>query len=243
MARILRYVSWIVRSLFVRLQEEDGVYKASYGKRIWYIPFAKYYMALWAFDFMDTHERYEEVLKEGDVIIEIGACTGEYTIAAAERIGASGRIYAFEIEPLSFKCLVKNVQLSGSSAAITPINLAVSDKDYETLEFGHSPNTIAGGSFHHGKEKFLVRTITLDTYFGNNQDVDRIAMLKLTVNGHEPEIVLGANELLKRTRHIAFQSARHREVVDILQKHGFHVKAARSLRKGVKAVLMENPDH
>ncbi|MCK5608481.1 hypothetical protein KAR91_41755 [Candidatus Pacearchaeota archaeon] len=71
--------------------EEDGVYKAVMGKKVWYLPSNDKHQYFWALNFMDTHERYIEFLQKGDIVIEVGAATGEYTIPAAIRSERKGK--------------------------------------------------------------------------------------------------------------------------------------------------------
>jgi FkbM family methyltransferase len=236
----LRMVSWLLKSPLVQLQEEDGVYKARIGRYRWYIPYPKPWMALWARDFMATHFRFEAVVTPGDIVIEVGACTGEYTIPIARRVGPRGRVYAFEADPRSYACLTKNIALSEVATAVTVEHLAVSDTDGASLVLYQHPNTIAHGSLHRASSAAVtVQTVTLDSYFSNNADGHQAALLKLTVNGHEPEILRGAVGLLQHIPYVTLQSARHQEAIKFLQHYGFQVQAEHTLPQDYRAVLLK----
>ena len=42
-----------------------------------------------------------ETIKEGDIVVDIGANIGYFTLLAARLVGENGRVYAFEPEPLN----------------------------------------------------------------------------------------------------------------------------------------------
>ena len=202
-------------------------------------------MALWAKDFMNTHVRFENILEPGDVVVEVGACTGEYTVPVSELLGPSGHIYAFEVDPLSYRCLKKNIETSHSRSSITIEHRAVSKTDGEILELQQQKNSIASGTFHGsttGKTQFSVETVTLDSYFANHPLEKRIKLLKLTVNGHEPEVIIGASRLLTHLNYVTFQSARYAEVIDILKSHGFEIVEEHTLYTNMKSVLLKRSD-
>lgn len=60
----------------------------------------------------------------GSVIAEIGAGRGELTVAAAQRVGSSGRVYTTELDPKSFARLR---ELAGSVKYIIPVRAGEGD--------------------------------------------------------------------------------------------------------------------
>lgn len=237
MPGLLKKCSWMVRGCFVHLDSEDGVYRATVGDRTWYIPFPKRWMALWALEFMEAHHRYQQYLQPEDTIIEVGACTGEYAVPAALRV-EKGHLWAFEPDPVSFLCLKKNVHSAGLTDRITLVNRAISDKDGETLSFTAPDNTVAGGALSTEDGQMQMETVTLDTYLEQNPIRERIGLLKITVNGFEPEVILGAAQTLERVDSLSFQSERHEETEQLASRHGFEVVESDDLGNGVRCVFM-----
>lgn len=234
--------SWVLLSPLVNISKEGDIYRTAYRGRVWYIPYPKRWMALWAKDFMKTHVRYEDVLGAGDVVVEVGACTGEYTVAAAEIVGATGHVHTFEVDPIVFQCLQKNIVAAGVDKLITAKHAGASDKA-QTIQLEHVPNTIASSTFHGDKSQtttYEVDTVTLDEYFADHPDRDRLTLLKLTVNGHEPDIIAGATNILKQLKYVTFQSARYDEAIALLKEHGYEVERDTLLYTNMKSVLMRN---
>jgi len=52
------------------------------------------------------------LIKEGQVVVDVGAHIGYYTVLLARMVG-KGRVFAFEPEPSNFSLLAKNVEING----------------------------------------------------------------------------------------------------------------------------------
>lgn len=57
-------------------------------------------------------------IKEGDVVLDLGAFIGYYTLLFADRVGSKGKVVAFEPSPMNYKILSKNVELYKSKKKI-----------------------------------------------------------------------------------------------------------------------------
>ena len=57
---------------------------------------------------------YSKYLKKGDIIIDVGANIGLYSIIAEKFIGKNGKIYAFEPSEEVFLKFKKNIKLNNS---------------------------------------------------------------------------------------------------------------------------------
>lgn len=58
-------------------------------------------------------ERLISIVQPGNVIRDIGASVGLYTVLLAETVGAQGQVIAFEPEGKSFDHLQENLRLNG----------------------------------------------------------------------------------------------------------------------------------
>lgn len=67
-----------------------------------------------------THEIHEPLMteiikretKEGDVVLDIGAHIGYYTLMFARLVGKEGKVFAFEPDPDNFTLLKKNIEIN-----------------------------------------------------------------------------------------------------------------------------------
>ncbi len=61
----------------------------------------------------ETTDLFVSLLHEGDVVVDIGAHIGYYTLLAARTVGKDGKVFAFEPDPDNYALLVKNVEMNG----------------------------------------------------------------------------------------------------------------------------------
>ena len=88
----------------------------------------------------------ETILKPGDVLYDIGANVGAYTLVAAKYHQAKVKIYAFEPSFLNFVKLSKNILTNHTQGCVTPMQIALSDET--TLGTFNYNNLTPGGAMH-----------------------------------------------------------------------------------------------
>jgi FkbM family methyltransferase len=66
--------------------------------------------------------------KQGDVVVDIGAHIGLYTIISSKRVGTNGKVVAIEADPSNFEMLNRNIKLNQLTNVI-PLNYAVYSKE------------------------------------------------------------------------------------------------------------------
>lgn len=80
----------------------------------------------WLNDFEpEVTEVFLSHVMPGDVVLDIGAHIGYYTVLAARSVGNEGRVIAFEPDPQNYSLLVKNVAKNGYRN-VTAVQKAVS---------------------------------------------------------------------------------------------------------------------
>jgi len=67
-------------------------------------------------------------IKKGDVVVDIGAHIGAFSLYAAYHGGKGSKVYSYEPSPLAFDMLKKNIRLNRFEKIITPFRLAVWSK-------------------------------------------------------------------------------------------------------------------
>jgi FkbM family methyltransferase len=146
-------------------------------------------------------------LKEGQVFLDIGANIGFYTLFAAQRVGPSGRVFAFEPDPMTFESLRRSTEQNGFAWARC-VNVALSDREGELPFF-----TVSDGSAHSLVPEIArrakrysgqvpVRVTRLDDLLGEGTlDVPRIDLIKIDVEGEEPRTVAGMLGTLQKLGH------------------------------------------
>lgn len=151
-------------------------------------------------------EPYETALIEseicpGDVVLDIGANIGYYTLILARLVGEKGRVYAFEPDPTNFQLLKKNVRANGYHNVVF-VQKAVSDAS-GALSLYLCPDNKGDHRIYDSHDERNVVTIeatTLDEHFSEFQGT--INFIKMDIQGAEGRAVRGMRRLLERHRDV-----------------------------------------
>ncbi|MBI4085293.1 MAG: FkbM family methyltransferase [Candidatus Liptonbacteria bacterium] len=158
----------------------------------------------------------ESLLKEGDTFVDIGASIGWYTLIGANKVGPSGKVYAFEPDPRSSALLRKNVD-ANDYKNVTVVEKAVSEKvgEHEIFlreeKWGNNsffnpmqdPETLVlpfvrGNSPEGYAKETSVKTVSLDDYFKDT----RIDLMKIDTEGAENLALKGGKGVFTKNRNI-----------------------------------------
>ncbi len=142
----------------------------------------------------------------GDVVLDVGANVGTHTVAFAKHVGASGKVYAFEPQPMIFSLLRANVGRNGL-ANVECVNAGVADARGEmlvpALDYGERFNfgavalrPLEPGAPARGAK---VPVLPLDECAAG-----RPALIKLDVEGMEPRVLRGGRRTLSTARPIVY---------------------------------------
>lgn len=145
-----------------------------------------------------------EELKEGMVVLDVGANIGSYALIEAGLVGNEGRVYAVEPAPENFHLLNRNIRLNGFENVITTFQLGISDKKgVEKLYLSDSCNL---HTFYPGRpaqqedgqcveERTIdVETTTISDFAADKQDID---FIRMDIEGYEVEAFRGMLDILK----------------------------------------------
>ncbi|MBW4620824.1 MAG: FkbM family methyltransferase [Cyanosarcina radialis HA8281-LM2] len=181
-------------------------------------------------------------IEPGEIAIDIGANIGYMTALMAARVGKTGKVYCFEPHPEIYRELTTNIKMWQESMGwdgIKPQNIALSNQSGEgvlNLPQGFSQNRglatlvssppLASSQTQiDSSSNYVVGLSTLDRTLG---DLDRtIGAIKIDVEGHELEVLQGAEGLIGQSgiRDIVFEEHRGypSPVSQFLEERGYTV--------------------
>jgi FkbM family methyltransferase len=152
------------------------------GRRSWAVPNVPDARQVWQEIFED--EAYRDAamaLREGDVILDVGAHTGLSTLYFSERV-AGLRIEAFEPAPVTYKCLMRNLAAHVPDAIGYPYALGEAEGE---VEFTYYPATPSQSGRYASRE--ADDRVTMDYLL--QVGVDREDAESLIVGLHEGKVM------------------------------------------------------
>ena len=146
----------------------------------------------------DTVRLFERTLRPGDVVLDLGAHVGYFTLIAARCVGAEGRVYAFEPEPSNYRLLQSNVVRNGYRHVIT-VPLAVSDRsgtaELRTSGLDNGQHSLYATG-RPERRRQLVRTIRLAEFLAT-EGIARVDWIKMDLEGAEEAALRGLGTWLQ----------------------------------------------
>jgi FkbM family methyltransferase len=182
--------------------------------------------------------------RAGEVLVDVGANVGMYTVWAAKTRGV--RVFAFEPESQNYGLLNRNLMLNGLGESVKAYCLALSDA--AGLSELHLASTDPGTSCHQLGEKVDHHHRPAKPRFSQGcvsarlDDLVRDGVvpppqhIKIDVDGFEPKVIAGAAQVLRapQTRSLLIEVNQnlpdHMQMVKELNALGFRHDAAQVAR-------------
>jgi FkbM family methyltransferase len=180
-------------------------------------------------------EIVKQLVKSGDTVVDVGANMGIYTKLLSGLVGVNGKVYSIEPIPYTFDILtyiVTKLKLN----QVTLYNYAISNFDgFLNMEIPRGENglenyytaKIIDSSWESKYQTVIVQTRTLEGVLSNE---DKISFIKLDVEGHEYECLLGGANIIDKYKPSLFieiwgdpdesNSAAHR-TMKFLEDYGY----------------------
>ncbi len=145
---------------------------------------------------------FQRHLAQGDVCVDIGAHVGYFTLLASKLVGAEGHVYAFEPSPVNFRALRANLERNGAVnvtafevAAGEAVGTAVLHEGPGTNTGRATLNPVRAGS-NVGERPQVVVDIRPVLTTIPAEDLTRVRVIKIDVEGHELEVLRSLEPIL-----------------------------------------------
>ncbi len=129
-------------------------------------------------------------VKPNDIVLDVGAHIGYFSMLMSKIVGDSGRIYSFEPRPLNHKMLTKNIEVNNCSN-VTIIKSAIGNFTGE-VNFDATTGTGTGHVSNDGNISVAITTIDK---FCSSEDV-KPSFIKIDIEGGEVEALHGAKQTI-----------------------------------------------
>ena len=194
----------------------------------------------------------KRLVAPGQVVLDVGANVGYYTLLFARLVGPEGNVVAFEPDPTNVELLRANVELNGyRNVEVWPV--ALSNRSGSESLFLSAENSgdhrLGGGE--EGREAVTVEVVRLDERLADLPA--RVDFVKIDIQGAEAAALEGMEGLLRRDGDVRIlaefwpealagfgsDARRHLEAMRALGFGLYHVdRVARGLREVTPETLM-----
>lgn len=146
----------------------------------------------------DEYDAFRRDIRPGDVVFDVGANLGAYTLLFAQWVGPAGKVVAFEPAPAAATGLRRLVALNDLRERVEIVETAVSGA-VGTAQFASDGSSGANALVNvpHGSRGVIsVPTTSLDAFC----DAHRLRpdVIKIDVEGEELDVLRGARQTLSR---------------------------------------------
>lgn len=157
----------------------------------------------------DTQAACRRLVKEGDVVLDIGANLGAHTLPLAKLAGATGCVHAFEASDDAFRRLRTNIDLNPDLEKRITTHQILLAADSAAAKPDGIPSSwplhAGGGDRLHPVHLGCYHSVSgavvmsLDEWAARVQ-LEKIDFIKLDVDGYEIDVLEGAASLMARHR-------------------------------------------
>ena len=176
---------------------------------------------------LEGQRLFADHLRPGDVVYDIGAHVGLYTLASSARVRAEGHVYAFEPLPRNLRYLRRHIELNRLSNC-TVVDVAVSDIS-GLRRFDPTVHDSAGHFSNDGA--ISVQAVTLDEFLSKGNGVRPPNAMKINAEGAEMEVLRGGRTILTEYAPTLFLSTHsdeiHQECSQFLTSLGYSLRYLR----------------
>jgi FkbM family methyltransferase len=156
----------------------------------------------------ETETVFIKHINKNNIVYDIGANVGYFTLLASNLIGKNGKVYSFEPLKKNIAILSKHIKLN-SALNVTIYDFAISDINKQ-ITFTDSENTSAN-TYIHSSSMFKLSPTTqvqarsLDDLIYNNKLLPP-DFIKIDIEGAEFDALKGAEKLIKKYQPIIYIS-------------------------------------
>jgi FkbM family methyltransferase len=175
-----------------------------------------------------SDKKIVEVIKlnEGDVVLDLGAHIGWYTLMMSRMVGDKGTVVSVEPNPINYAILCRNIK-DNRLENVSAYQVALSDKNgYAEMSMSKNPtaHSLAYSTPNQTKTE-KVKTMRLDTLM-KQLDIGNIDFAKIDVEGAELKVLEGAPNTLKFGPDLIIESdnnPQRQRTLNFLRKHDYTV--------------------
>jgi FkbM family methyltransferase len=182
-----------------------------------------------------TVELFKQLLKCGDVYLDVGAHIGFHSLVARVLVDQAGRVIAVEPQPYNCDRILNNWRVNGFDNLKLYLAVAGAGPDMVELH-NQSPTdksrlTLCLEPVNDLPQVFVVPMLTLESLIERNR-VGKVKLLKIDAEGYEAEVLRGLGDSVSLVENIVLEvlydspetGKRSDAAIGFLREHGFELR-------------------
>jgi len=181
----------------------------------------------------DTHDCVLNLIREGDIVIEVGANYGIHLVSMAKAVGPQGQVIAYEANPSVFDALKRTISLNNLEN-ITYRNCAIGHSS-STAVLNFNLRNIGGGAIDfkgsQGANNECTKVVQVKSLDEDTEGLSNVSLLRMDIEGSEGLALYGAEKLIDRSPNLKIvvewapellqKNSKPEEILQFLTRKGF----------------------
>jgi FkbM family methyltransferase len=139
----------------------------------------------------------EKILNRNDVLIDVGANSGVYTLKGARIVGSDGIVLSLEPNPDLLTVLKRNTARNRlNNVRLRGLAAAEECREFPFFEINNKPNSFSLISGGEGTTSFSVLAVDLDS-LARWEGIRRVDVIKIDAEGAEDRVLAGASNIIR----------------------------------------------
>ncbi|HEY0715152.1 MAG TPA: FkbM family methyltransferase, partial [Polyangia bacterium] len=186
----------------------------------------------------EPRETLYALANPGACVVDVGTNVGETVLNFAKRVGPTGQVHGFEVNPGTFDRCVRNVSMNGvSNVVLNNVGLAHQKGKFsiERPTARNSGGDRLAAAVEGAFDGPSIEVTTLDDYVAEKR-LARVHLVKIDVEGFETNVLRGARATLEQKGPVLFvevsdgslrrQGSSARELIGLLNGLGYECRHA-----------------
>jgi FkbM family methyltransferase len=153
------------------------------------------------------------LIRRNDVVLDMGACTGDFCIVASKKVGAKGSVIALEPDPDNYELLKFNIQRN-KCQNVMPLNIGVGKEDNQDTEITAPFDKPSRGKLS-----------TLETILEKAGMSKKLDFIKMDIEGAEVDVITKSINTIKQAEVVSLEFHDTKGRIDhLLLQHDFYFK-------------------
>lgn len=162
------------------------------------------YHSFWKKFYTEEKNQIKDIIKKDDIVLDVGGNLGFFALILSDLVGGNGKVYTAEPSKYSYGRLEKNLAINHLTN-VESLNFGFGEREGTELLYYNPGQTGLSSIVHKPTENSIKEEIKITTIDKFRENVGRrISFIKIDTEGFEPQVLLGAQKVLREDKPVIF---------------------------------------